>query len=494
LWQGSTPRQQGAAVSRTNMMIKHKTSQDLRDSYELEEKVLGEGAFGTVRKGRLKDAMHIVRAVKEVHKVSLKTETQVRKEIAVLRDLDHPCICRLMETYEDSKSMYLVLEYIDGRELFDEIEEDVRNGVVFDERRAADIMKQVFGVLQYCHGRSVIHRDLKPENIMVLRSTASSESKTPEIKIIDFGLAVLCRNKSGGYSSPNVVGTPAYIAPEAEEGRSCEASDLWSVGVILFVLLLERFPEAPVQVGDNAAEAAADPDWEKGFGTVSALAGDLLRGLLRRNSLQRFTAAEASAHAWTRGDHADSCAVASMGLAALSSFSSFHRSEKLKRAALTAMATQLSGQQVQELRTQFSQIDTDGNGMISRAELLQAVQAAPPKGVLDVEAWVDDIFDAADTDGSGEITITEWEAGALQSLECMSDECIRAAFRVFDADGDGSISQEELQRICDLAPEELGNFDLNGDGVLDFEEFKAMLITPRDLSPNQPEKPALVAF
>merc|ERR1719221_1179741 len=134
----------------------------------------------------------------------------------------------------------------------------------------------------------------------------------------------------------------------------------------------------------------------------------------------------------------------------MSSFTQFHRSSLLKRAALTAMATQLTGQEVLKMRKQFTASDTDGNGTVSREELFQAVKADPPRGVVDVHAWVDDIFDTVDSDGSGEISITEWEAGAIQSLELMSDESIRAAFRVFEIKGGRTISQKELQQICEL--------------------------------------------
>merc|ERR1719221_584104 len=99
----------------------------------------------------------------------------------------------------------------------------------------------------------------------------------------------------------------------------------------------------------------------------------------------------------------------------MSSFTQFHRSSLLKRAALTAMATQLTGQEVLKMRKQFTASDTDGNGTVSREELFQAVKADPPRGVVDVHAWVDDIFDTVDSDGSGEISITEWRRAPFKA-------------------------------------------------------------------------------
>merc|ERR1712113_458955 len=98
-----------------------------------------------------------------------------------------------------------------------------------------------------------------------------------------------------------------------------------------------------------------------------------------------------------------------------------------------------------------------------------------------LEAWVDDIFEAIDTDGSGEIEFTEWEAAALQNLAHTSDEALRAAFRVFDLDEDGQISKQEFARVTNLSPEELSSFftfDLDGDGLMSFEEFKQMIAQP----------------
>merc|ERR1719181_1710587 len=121
-------------------------------------KELGAGGFGTVRKASLKGAETVARAVKTVEKSDLKAEELVRREVAILKHLDHPSICRLLETFEDQRHIYLVLELIDGRELFDEIVE--RRAL--DEKWSAGIMQQVFGAIQYCHERNVMHRDLKP--------------------------------------------------------------------------------------------------------------------------------------------------------------------------------------------------------------------------------------------------------------------------------------------------------------------------------------------
>mmetsp|Transcript_26851 Transcript_26851/g.72858 ORF Transcript_26851/g.72858 Transcript_26851/m.72858 type:complete len:161 (-) Transcript_26851:47-529(-) len=155
---------------------------------------------------------------------------------------------------------------------------------------------------------------------------------------------------------------------------------------------------------------------------------------------------------------------------------------KVRRAALTALAMQLTGHELETLREQFMAIDADNNGRISKEELARSVaEKAPVQGAEEVQRWVESVFDAVDTDGSQEIEYTEWLSAA--QLECAQrcEDTTWAAFRVFDADGDGCIDHEELARVLAQTPEEIADLlpqiDTNGDGVIDFEEFRRLLET-----------------
>jgi len=446
---------------RERLILDHKTTKELYETYVF-EKELGVGGFGVVRSVRMKAGSRTVRAVKQVKKSDLRDVNTVRREIAILRLLDHPGICRLYETYEDEKSMYLVLELVEGSDLFEEIQNNISKRI-FDECRAAHIMQQVFGALMYCHARGVIHRDLKPENIM----TQHSDTQKTKVKIIDFGLAVACDD---AYTSQWVQGTPEYLAPEAKNGRSTPASDLWSVGVILHAILLGRLP-------------SGKKDNRRSFGPISSSAQDLLHGLLRVNPVERMSAAQANAHPWTRlaTDNGEDDALRQpLPALATDAFTSFHRSCKLRRAALTAVAMQLTGRQLQEFREQFDLIDTDGNGSLSKDELMQAFMESPPEGIQDVRAWVEATFDAIVTNGSGEIEFTEWVAAAMETLEGHSDEALRDAFRLFDFDHTGVISKEDISRVLAENPHEADawatHLDIQGDGSIDFDGFKALVL------------------
>lgn len=473
---GTQPKMGTVRSGHTFRVMKNKSGASMLDQYELDEKVIGEGGFGTVRKGWLKDAKSIIRAIKEVKKVDVKHDALVHQEIKVLETLDHPCICRLLETFEDDKSFFLVLEFIDGRELFDEIEDAINKHQRYSQDRAAQIMRQVFGALSYCHANSVLHRDLKPENIMVLRKLDQTPRDTgPPIKVIDFGLAAVMTGSK--VKSKLIVGTMQYLAPEASRGDFRAVSDVFSVGVILHVSMAACFPAKSGHLPKRIAGLS-----EEGM--------DLLRKLLQKDPSKRLTAAEAYKHPWTNyarnaggnGRAPDGSPtvqeIAEMGQC----FVNFRKSSKLKQAALAAMATQISGQTVASLLTQFNEVDKDGSGFIDKAEFAEAFIKNTPPGIEDPKAWAEELFDSVDQDGSGEIEFSEFEACMLERLAARSDEAIRAAFRVFDRDRKGVISAQDVSAVMGTNTDEDGAaalmipFDENGDGVLDFAEFKAMLL------------------
>jgi calcium-dependent protein kinase len=427
----------------------------------------------------------MARAVKTVKKRNFRDEELVRREVAILRRLDHPCICRLLETFEDKQHIYLVLELIDGRELFDEIAEQQE----LNEVRTAGIMQQVFGALQYCHEQKVIHRDLKPENIMVRRSATgtpssnfgtSTQQNIPEIVLIDFGMSMMCDGDSpSGAAGSSVMGTSDYMAPEALRGRAMAASDVWSAGMVLHALLVGYLPSSKQLLGYESLTSGRS--WEE----VSRPARDLVTDLLQVDPAGRLTAARAAGHVWTRG--AVSAALHPKQVnSMMQNFMSFHRSAKLKQAALTALAMQHMNQHLSGQREQFIAMDSDGNGRISKQEFINSIASASCLPPHEVHRW-ESVFDSIDTDGSQEIDYTEWLAAAMHEVASRSEQTLQAAFRVFDADGDGRIDESEFTRVLRLCPDQvaamLPKFDVNGDGVIDFEEFKHLLNVGAPTSP-----------
>jgi len=458
---GSTLRSKrgSGTVERQALIAEHITkNKSFASVYDLNtQDVLGTGSFGTVRTARLKRCPSIIRAVKEVHKCDPNQTKLIRREVDVLRNLDHPNICKLFETFEDQQRIYLVMELIKGRPLIEEVQDNVRRGHL-NEKWNVTVMSQIFDGLRYCHNQGVLHNDLKLENVMVDKVNGEVH-----IKLIDFGTAVMLEPCTG-YHSKIFQGTQAYMAPEViASSQYSTASDMWSAGVILFLLYVGEFPDSMNMHGQ--IQTIDNPD-----------ARELLLCILQVDPWLRMSADEASEHPWT-------CGIGAHGQTgdlqkAMTSFLDFYRCDKLQKALLTAVASQLCGQQLQHMRKDFQQLDSNGNGVVTEQELIAIFEANPPPSIKDPSKLVHEIFDQLDSDGSGELEFTEFQAAVVRSYVGISEDAMQAAFHALDVDSSGTISQEELGRVMQASNEELMSYmahaDLNGDGVLDFDEFKAV--------------------
>ena len=203
---------------------------------------LGEGAFSKVKEGTHRQTSKPY-AIKIVTKSKLTREDEValRDEIDVLKELKHPNIIRLYDVFDESQFYYLVTECLFGGELFDRIV----SKSYYSEKEARDVCRILFQSMAYCHGRSIAHRDLKPENLLL-----QSETNDSEVKIADFGFAKKCL-------TPNCLstqcGTPGYVAPEILEGVKYDMkSDMWSLGVITYILL-GGYPPSSSRVRESSS-------------------------------------------------------------------------------------------------------------------------------------------------------------------------------------------------------------------------------------------------
>ena len=213
-------------LSKGDFVVQH-TGVKFKDYYKvMDNKLLGEGAFGKVKKC-VNIKTKIVHAVKVMEKSKMDKNEKIRLsyEIDILKNLDHPNIVKLYEVFEDDRNIYLVTELCTGGELFDIISDRT-----FTEREAADIIKQVLQAIAYCHKQKVAHRDMKPENILI----DSTESNKMVVKIIDFGTSQVFDAKE---KMTQAFGTCYYVAPEVLQEVYTEKCDIWSIGVILYILL-----------------------------------------------------------------------------------------------------------------------------------------------------------------------------------------------------------------------------------------------------------------
>jgi serine/threonine protein kinase len=257
-------------------------------------KTLGEGAFSVVIEATKKGTSESF-AVKVVTKSKLTKEDEIalKDEIQVLKELQHQHIIRLYDVYEEKDFWYLVTEKMMGGELFDRIV----SKSFYNEKEARDVCKILFEAIGYCHSHSVAHRDLKPENLLL-----RSEENDSEIKIADFGFAkkVLTPN-----SLTTQCGTPGYVAPEILEGVPYDMkSDMWSLGVIVYILLggYPPFIEQNQRELFRKIRKGQYEFHEEYWGSVSADAKDLISCLLTVNPSKRLSAEEALKHKWMMQD------------------------------------------------------------------------------------------------------------------------------------------------------------------------------------------------
>lgn len=204
---------------------KIKSGDDIKKDYQINE-ILGTGAFGEVRKCMSTKTGHI-RAVKIIKKTKMtpKEQKTLQTEINILKGMDHPNIVKIYEAYQDKRRYFIVTELCTGGQLFDQI----IKRPYYSERDAAVVMKQVFSAIVYCHCNNIVHRDLKPENLLL-----ESEGDQATIKVIDFGTS---QSFDPDKKMKQAFGTPYYIAPEVLKGSYDSMCDMWSCGVILYILI-----------------------------------------------------------------------------------------------------------------------------------------------------------------------------------------------------------------------------------------------------------------
>lgn len=444
------------------------------DFYDIDKKKLGQGSYGSVSKC-VNKFTGVTRAIKTISKSQMKNMDRLKQEIDIMKLMDHPNIIKLFESFEDHRNIYLVMEVCLGGELFDRIIDCGH----FTEVQAAIVMQHIFRAIFYMHENKICHRDLKPENFLF---TSKEALEKTTLKIIDFGLA---RQFGPGIELTTKAGTPYYVAPQVLNGKYDQSADIWSCGVIMYVMLCGY----PPFYGETDAEVLAKvrlgnfiynkADWL----AVSEDAKTLIKMLLKMNPKERFTADQALNHVWVK-NKAPRAQEAPLATGFMDNLKGFRSQNKLKKAALHVIASQMSEVQIKALRDTFMALDENGDGLLTHAELRDGLKRAgfneetlPP----DLQKLMEEV----DSDGSGVIDYTEFLAATLDKKMYHQEDVCWAAFRVFDRNGDGKISKDEIAHVLgdgnvstvaarDLA-EIMQDIDKDGDGEIDFEEFMGMM-------------------
>ena len=461
---------------------------DLYSNYDLLN-YIGKGGFGRVYKvkHKLSNQFRAMKIIKCKADNPHSNTIEIIKQINILKTLDHPNIIKVYEFYSTDRYIYIINELCTGGELFNKIVE-VKH---FTESTACFIMRQLLSAVAYCHDKGVIHRDLKPENILI----ESSEEKDKEyfhIKIIDFGTCEILKKKK----LTEQIGTSFYIAPEVLKNGYNEKCDLWSCGVILYILLCG----SPPFYGKNEKEIFQKvldgtinfkhKIWNK----ISQDAKNLVTKLLQVNPTKRISAAEALEDIWFKKNININIINDAQNQNNFNIFikniSEFCAEQKLQQATLAFLVHNFAPkEELNELKKIFFAFDKNGDGKLSKEEFVTGLTNIDMNLnlnlILNEEESLDGLIKNIDSDNNGYITFEEFLIASINKEKILTEKNLKMAFDVFDRDKNGCISHDELKYILGeynpnakeyLWKKMIQQIDLNKDGQISYEEFHKMMM------------------
>ena len=418
-------------------------------------KELGEGAFGKVIKVEHKFTKEY-RAIKIIDKTNLIDgieDNEIENEITILKSLDHPNIIKVYEFYDYNGSIFIVSELVGDGDLYKLIEELK----VLNEQLSLKILYQLLSAVTYLHSENVFHGDIKPENIMIDNfkkcKISNKSTKTDlfgfDIKLIDFGTSKMF-NKPKVFH--NLVGTAFYVAPEVILGGYHKQCDIWSAGVVFYVMLTGRFPFD----GESDEEIFNKIKYEKPIMNskeiklLSPEIRDLLTKMLEKDPIERITAKEAMIH---KAFESLIKNKEELNATTLNRGNSQNILKKLKtnktgkfNQAITAFITHnyLSKEIAQKHKEIFNAIDQDGDGRLTKDELIEGYKKV---GCDYKPEEIEEILSHIDRDNNGYIEIEEFISASVDINVLLSETNIKLAFETIDSDNSGLVSLDEVGKF-----------------------------------------------
>lgn len=467
-----------------------RTTSVIKQSYEFLHRI-GEGASSKVYLANDREVENRKVVIKHVTCLDDAMAEMFRKEVGIMKALDHPNICKLLETFEQGDEVYFVMEYCEGGELFDNM---VVNDGAFTEADAACIMRQVASAMLYAHGRGIAHRDLKPENICL----TVKEGGYQGVKVIDWGLGAFYKKGMKSY-----VGTDGYMAPEIlvtrghlgqgsrPDSYTC-ACDLWSLGVVTYVVLSGRPPfwgSRDEQLEKMHAEffpMVKDP-----WSTISDRAKDFVKGLLKWDPGMRTPLPEVMRHPWLQSSGWGSGGVQTHTQGAVvGRLQSFRNNSLFLTMVRASAARQMDHQALQHIQQVFTRADQNGDGVLTMQEIRDLfIETYGPTS--DEVAEIEKVFLKLDLDGSGTVDYTEFCTAAMEERILQQRTVLWSAFKSFDVlQEDNRITRDEIVQVLmgatmregwseekchQIAANVVEQYALADRGYLDFESFVEMM-------------------
>ena len=455
------------------------TNQDPEKLYE-KIKNLGEGPLGDVwlvsHKITGKQS-----AMKIIEKSPCYNEKEIKNEIEILKMMDHPYILKILEFHLTEDKFYILTDYCPEGDLFGEICIKTK----FSEQESSFIIYQILQVLIYCHKMRVVHRDIKPENIMI---TERENNGLLHIKLMDFGISKIFFE---GNEQRALEGSSFYIAPEILKGKYDEKCDLWSVGVIMYILLT-GIPPFNGDDYNSILEAVLNGKYDtnlEGYEDLTPDAKDLISKLLEYNPEERISAKDALNHLWFQTKEFKN--ISSVNTISteeaknmLNNLELYKRDNIIKCAVLAYIVNQNANiKEYVNASYLFSDIDLNKDRKIEKNELINAYMKyfVLPQDQATLKANA--IFLNIDTDNCGYIKNEEFIRACINPNLFVSQNYLSTVFNYFDEDNNKIISfadiQKKFHQISENKKMELKKMfeqiDTDNDGQISFEEFSNMI-------------------
>lgn len=481
-------KQNTATIEKNILVLENKGS--LVKSYKILDKI-GKGCFGKVYKVFHYETGQL-RALKVVKKEIINLQDDSKKflkEIEVLSQIDHPNIIKIYEYFIAEESYFVIVELAKGCELMETIEQLS----CYSENQAAIIMEQLFSCVAYLHSNGIVHRDIKPENIMMESSNIGDLS----IKLIDFGSAYIISNSSMGknlHKEKKIrlrIGTPYYMAPEVIAGYYDKKCDLWSLGVIMYILLAGE----PPFIGEDDYEtfelvklgkySYSGSQWSN----VSKQAKALIDKLLTFDAKKRINAEEALKDPWIISNSIHESAKQkkcdTVDLKIQNKITKFTQAQKLEQAIMSYLVHNYSSNEYcKELKIIFKKLDTSGDGRLSYDELRAGLSKYFVGFDLNDQEF-SELTKTIDKDGSEFIEYEEFLSAFLNKEFLLTEKNLTNAFSHFDEDRSGKLGMQEIKILLGFVKDDeettkllkklIKDYDLNGDGEISLEEFKILM-------------------
>ncbi|KAJ0259107.1 CDPK-related kinase 3 [Hirschfeldia incana] len=440
--------------------------------YELGKEV-GRGHFGHTcsgrgKKGEIKDRPVAVKIISKAKMTTAIAIEDVRREVKLLKSLSgHKHLIRYYDACEDANNVYIVMELCEGGELLDRI---LARGGKYPEDDAKAIVVQILNVVSFCHLQGVVHRDLKPENFLF---TSSSEDS--DLKLIDFGLSDFVKPDE---RLNDIVGSAYYVAPEVLHRSYSLEADIWSIGVITYILLCGSRPFwARTESGIFRTVLRSEPHYDDlPWPSVSPEGKEFVKRLLNKDYRKRMSAVQALTHPWLR----DESRALPLDILIYKLVKAYLHATPLRRAALKALAKALTENELVYLRAQFMLLGPNKDGSISLENFKMALMQNATDAMR--ESRVPEILNMMESLAYRKMYFEEFCAAAISihQLEAVEawDEIAAAGFEHFETEGNRVITVEELARELNVGASAYGHLRewvRSCDGKLSFLGFTKFL-------------------